>query len=480
MGRKRKTPEQPVDDVQNQTARFTPTTAFGSEFDNIVAELEMREVSRVEKSSWYDRFLYISEGDCYFDKVSRREISRSAFNASFKHVMCSSIHTRKKIEPSSCYDENRDAHNVPILFSLTYAPGADVVISREGDLFGNRWVDARPTVDTSIQSDVSLWLNHCIDMVPNEEERNHILDTMAFKLQFPEIKINHAILHGGDEGCGKDTMWAPFIWSVCGPNLRNRGLMDSESISSQWGYALESEIVIINELKEPSSWERRQFANKLKPIIATPPDMLPINRKGLHPYQMINRIFVLAFSNDPLPMSLASQDRRWFAVWTNAPRMTPEKAKEIWGWYNDGGLEAIASWLYNRDVSGYNPKAAPKETEFKISMIEHGMTSSEAFIVDMIRERSEEFALGIVGSPFNPIVERLAVFAPHGTKITQSTLLHGFKEGGWKDCGWVKSSEYPSKKHVFGHPDVVENKSKSELRKMVERRVSCQIKMMKK
>jgi len=59
--------------------------------------------------------------------------------------------------------------------------------------------------------------------------------------------------------------------------------------------------------------------------------MLPINRKGLHPYQMANRLFVLAFSNDPVPISLASQDRRWFAIWSTANRMDPSVAQKTMG-----------------------------------------------------------------------------------------------------------------------------------------------------
>jgi hypothetical protein len=47
----------------------------------------------------------------------------------------------------------------------------------------------------------------------------------------------------------------------------------------------------LNELKEPDAKERRALANKLKPIIAAPPEMLTVNRKGLHPYQMANRVF---------------------------------------------------------------------------------------------------------------------------------------------------------------------------------------------
>jgi len=87
---------------------------------------------------------------------------------------------------------------------------------------------------------------------------------MAFKLQHPGIKINHAVLHGGLEGSGKDTLWAPFIWAVCGPQLINRGFMDANTLHGQWGYHLESEILLLNELKEPNASARRELANRLK------------------------------------------------------------------------------------------------------------------------------------------------------------------------------------------------------------------------
>jgi hypothetical protein len=134
---------------------------------------------------------------------------------------------------------------------------------------------------------------------------------------------------------------------------------------SQWGYQLEAEIIILNELKEPDARERRALANKLKPIIAAPPEMIPINRKGLHPYQMVNRCFVLAFSNDPVPISLATQDRRWFCVWSAAPRMHPPAAARLWAWYRAGGFAACTGWLARRDVTAFNPSAAPAMTEFK-------------------------------------------------------------------------------------------------------------------
>jgi hypothetical protein len=447
-------------------SKLTPSDMFTDDAAAVIAEVERKELGRVEKSHWFERFAYIQDDESYFDMQDRREISRQTFNALFRHIPCKSIHGKNpKVEASVSFDENRQTMGAKALVGITYAAGESVIVARDGDLYGNRWRDARPAYAPA--GNIDPWLEHCKALVPNAEELEHIFDVMAFKVQHPEVKINHAILHGGDQGSGKDTMWAPFIWAVCGPHLKNRGLLDNDTMSSQFGYALESEILILNELKEPDAKERRALANKLKPIIAAPPEMLTVNRKGLHPYQMANRVFVLAFSNDPVPISLDSQDRRWFCVWSHAPRMSAEAAEKMWKWYKAGGFAAIGGWLSRRDVAAFNPGATPMMTEFKMNLVEHGMSMAESYLVELMRARMGEFSKGVVASPFHALCDRLAGAAPSGVKVPQPALLDALKEAGWVDMGRLKSREFDSKKHIFCAPDMVDV-SKSELRRLVE------------
>ena len=446
-------------------SKLTPTDMFADDAHQRIAEIERKELGRIEKSEWYERFAYIQDDESYFDLRDRREVSRQTFNALFRHIECKSIHTGRKVEASVCFDENRQAMGAKALVGITYAAGDDMLVSRDGDLYGNRWRDARPDY---VAGDVTPWLDHCETLIPEPSELNHLFDIMAFKVQNPKIKINHAVLHAGDQGSGKDTMWAPFIWAVCGEHMKNHGLLDNDTMSSQFGYALESEILILNELKEPDARERRALANKLKPIIAAPPEMLTVNRKGLHPYQMANRVFVLAFSNDPVPISLDSQDRRWFCVWSHAPRMAPQVAAKMWQWYRNGGFAAVGAWLQARDVSHFNPGAAPALTEFKQNLVEHGMSMAESYLVEMMRHRTGEFAKGVIGSPFHSVCDRLAGAAPSGVKVPQAALLHALKEAGWVDCGRLKSRDYDNKKHIFAAPELATTLSKSELRAAVE------------
>jgi hypothetical protein len=448
-------------------SKLTPNDIYRDTAAELIAEVERKELGRIEKSEWYRRFAYIQDDESYFDMQDRREVSRQTFNALFRHISCNSIHTARKVEASICFDENRQANGAKALVGVTYAAGEDVIVTRDGDLYGNRWRDARPELSGAKNESIAMWMDHCEELVPEADELEHIFDVMAFKVQHPEIKINHAILHAGDQGSGKDTFWAPFIWAVCGNHSKNRGIMDNNSVNSQWGYQLESEILIINELKEPDAATRRQLANQLKPIIAAPPEMLPINRKGLHPYMMANRLFVLAFSNDPVPISLDSQDRRWFCVWSAAPRMDSDKAKKMWDWYRAGGFAAIAQWFCARDVSRFNPSAPPMWTEFKANLVEHGMSMAESYLVEMLRNRTGEFSRGVIGSPFHSLCDRLAGSAPSGVKVPQAALLHALKEAGWVDRGRLKSREFDTKKHIFCTPSMADV-AKSELRRMVE------------
>jgi hypothetical protein len=449
--------------------KLAPTPAYPDRASEVIAEVERRELGRVEKAHWYERFAYIMSDDAYFDLQDRREVSRHTFNALFRHIECKSIHNARKIEAATCYDENRQGMNARVLVGVTYAAGEDVLVARNGDIYGNRWRNARPDVSRVPPGDITRWLDHCRLLVPDERELNHIWDVMAFKLQNPRVKINHAILHGGNGGSGKDTMWAPFMWAVCGPALTNRGLIDGDTINGQWGYALESEIILLNELKEPEASQRRALANKLKPIIAAPPEMLTVNRKNMHPYDMVNRAFVLAFSNDLLPLTLSSDDRRWFVIWTSAPKMEKVDADAMWDWYKkEGGFEHIAQWLYARDVSAFSAGATPPMTDTKANLVEHSMSMAESFIVDLIRNRAGEFSKGVIAGPFHALCDRLAALAPSGVKVPNAALLHALQEARWVDVGRIGCTEYPTKKHIFAEPGVAKKYSKSDLRRIVE------------
>jgi hypothetical protein len=456
-----------IADYTSKIGALTPTKEYPDEAAVRIAEVERKQAGREERAGWHERFAYIVDDDAYFDKETCSEISRKAFNAVFRHVECKSAGEKpRRIEASIWYDEHREAMGGYALKGLTYAAGEDWMVHKDGLVYGNVWRDARPEATSA--GDPTPWLDHCRRLVPDAVELEHIWNVMAYKAQHANVKINHAILHGGKGGCGKDTMWAPFIWSVCGPHEKNKGLIDNESLSSQWGYQLEAEIVVLNELKEPEAKDRRALANKLKPIIAAPPEMLTINRKGLHPYKMVNRLFMLAFTNEDMPITLDSDDRRWFCVWSESAKMTPEEASRIWSWYHKGGFEAVAGWLRARDVSAFNPQAIPPMTEYKQKLIYVGMSNAEGYVYHEIEAGHAPFNADVIAGPWHKITKELTDATNGAVRVVQPALFHALKENGWVDKGLCYSADYRSKKHCFVRP-ALKDWSRSDVRRELAR-----------
>jgi len=429
------------------------------------------DVSQLAPADWFKRFVYVAEGDLFFDVKTHQDYSRQTFNALFRGTPCYSVHNKaRRIEAATFFDENRAAMGSYVANALTYAPGETELLKKAGVGYVNKWKDSRPVAQSA---DVSLWLNHLHRMIPTDFEREHVLNVMAYKRQNPQRKINHAVLHTGLPGGGKDTLWAPFLWSIGGGSLKNIAVARAEEVAGSWGYTYESEVIVLNEIRYRKGDDRRAMENNLKPVIAAPPELLLVNKKQQHPYYVVNRIFVLAFSNDRAPITIPADDRRWFVIWSQAPRLPDDEAARLWDWYGKGGFEAVAGYLDARDVSAFNPGAVPPLTDAKLAMVDLGMSGGEAFIADMVRQRRGVFARGVIGSPWSEVLSGIAA-GTDGHKPSRETLFVALRESGWKDIGRVMSREYQTPKHLWVAPELAD-RSKSDIRAMVEGKPDLQM-----
>ena len=428
-----------------------------------------RDASSLQPSDWFSRYAYVIADDSFFDLVERSEIGRNAFNALYRHVRCNSIHSQssgaaRRIEASVSFDENRHAMNAKIISGVTYAPGRTVLVEHVGQAYGNKWRDGRPVIDDA--GDPGPWLAHVEKLVPEAEERNHMLDAFAYKVQNPGVKINHALLIGGVPGAGKDSMIAPLLYAIGGQTKQNCVSVDPAELSQPWGYYLENEVVIFNELRQSEATDRRALENKLKPILAAPPELLTVQRKNAHHIQVVNQALVLAMTNYRDAIAIPSDDRRWFVIWTHAQRMEESESRSLWAWFNAGGLEAGARYLRERDVSRFQPGATPPWTPAKQIMVSSTRSHTESWIIDRIEKRVEEFRWGVISGPWALMVDRLQTHAPPSVRLTQQALQHALAEAGWLDWGMCKSRLNPNSRHVFAAPDW--RGSKSEARDLCE------------
>jgi hypothetical protein len=291
-------------------------------------------------------------------------------------------------------------------------------------------------------------------LLPCDWERNHLLDCLAFKFQHPDRKINHGILIAGHPGSGKDSALHPFLQAVGGPQLQNVAVVRGEDIISQFGYALENEVLLLNELRRGVNRDKRAVEEFMKVLCAAPPELIMVNRKMQHPYPALNRGLPIAMSNFRDAIHLSDDDRRWFVLWSDAPKMTQEAASALWQWYGSGGIAKVAYTLSQRALGAFNPAAPPPMTEAKRRLLNVRQESVEETLLADVRARRGVFADGIIGGPWGDIARKIEPIINRGI-IPVNVLTGVMALSGWTSRGNIGTARNPNKRVIYTAPDSV-------------------------
>jgi hypothetical protein len=235
-------------------------------------------------------------------------------------------------------------------------------------------------------SQAGKWVAH-IDLLYGTEAAHHIIDYFAFKVQQPHLKINHALLLGGEQGIGKDTICEPLKHAV-GP--WNFAEISPKIICGRFNGYLKSVILRVNEARDLGDLNRFELYEHLKTLTASPPDVLPVDEKHLREYAVFNVCGVVITTNYKTNgIYLPAEDRRHYVAWSDLRKEDFGEAywDEIWGWYeNEGGIGHVVAYLQRLDISDFNPKAPPPKTEAFWAIVHANQPPENAELADALDE----------------------------------------------------------------------------------------------
>lgn len=217
------------------------------------------------------------------------------------------------------------------------------------------------------------WIEHVKFIFPDPVEHEHFFDFAAHMVQRPDEKVNHGIVIAGAQGIGKDTALLPLRRAV---GEWNTAEISPDDIASAYNPYIKSVMLVINEVRpHDEDHKASNFYNQLKPLLASPPEMLGMNVKYQNTIYVRNLCHVILTTNDPLTMYIPSEDRRLFVMWSPLPdpKKTPifsaEYFDEMHRYLHDGGADSVAKWLANRDIVHFNPGSPPPMTAGKLAVI---------------------------------------------------------------------------------------------------------------
>jgi hypothetical protein len=256
------------------------------------------------------------------------------------------------------------------LDSMVFRPGQGEVL---GDLY-NTW---RQSPIVPAQGDTKIWNAHLEYLFPNEVDRDHVLNWLAWVYQNQALKPNHALLIVGEvHGTGKSLVARIFEQLIGVPNTKRP---KNSSLKGDFnGWAAQCKLAIIEELMQIG---RREVANELRDIITEP--FIEVNMKNIAAFQIENYMAMFAVSNHIDALPLEDSDRRWLVVRTDAVKQDFDFYNPIFATLRDpAALAAVAYELQHRKVDKYDGREAAPMNEAKAEMIQNTMSEVDGWMLE--------------------------------------------------------------------------------------------------
>lgn len=274
---------------------------------------------------------------------------------------------------------------------MTWAPGMPMVV-QDRLIFEGGWIDRRgvstfnsyqpPRAQAGDSTLAGPWVSHVRRIYPTEAD--HIIAYLAHRVQRPQEKINHALVLIGRQGIGKDTMLEPAKHAVGPWNFAEVGPHD---VLAQFNPFLRSVILRISEARDLGDVNRYQLYERMKVICASPPDVLRVNEKFIRAHYVFNCCGVIITTNRQDGLYIEADDRRHFVADSERSRgdFTEAYWNDLWDFLLfQGGNGHVAAYLRTLDLSGFNAKAPPRQTEAFWRIVEMGRPHEDASIMEAL------------------------------------------------------------------------------------------------
>lgn len=303
----------------------------------------------------------------------------------------------ERIAPSAWLDRNRPVEQ------LVWAPDKPEAVIRDFLMRDAGWIwheGARvfnlylpPPVLAGDASKAGPWVDHVKQIYPDDWE--HIIRWFAHRIQFPGDKCNHALVLGGMQGIGKDTLLEPVKAAVGAWNWSEINPMQMVGRFTSWARCL---ITRVNEARDLGEIDRFKFYDHSKPYIAAPPDVLRVDEKHLRETYVQNVMGLVITTNYATDgLYLPADDRRHYVAWSPCTRdsFPIDYFPQLWAWMEAGGSGHVAAYLRAVDLSGFDSKAPPMKTAAFWRMVAAGEAPESGELRDVIEALGTPEAVSI-------------------------------------------------------------------------------------
>lgn len=242
---------------------------------------------------------------------------------------------------------------------LEFDPSQDEIYIKRNIRYGNTYI---PPEIFPLPGNIDPILNHFEYLIPEDYERGIILDFIAHLVQRPGEKIRWMPVIKGGKGIGKTIIAETIIMPIIG--FTNFGKVSNEVIRSDFNaWQLDKQLVVFEELDIGDNYkEKERLTDSLKSFITD--NILTAHRKGLDPYDTINKANALGFTNKEDAIIISMDERRFCMIRTNV-KPKPDRYYAKLAKFVENNLPAVYHFFLERDLSNFTPLRAPETSYTK-------------------------------------------------------------------------------------------------------------------
>lgn len=198
-------------------------------------------------------------------------------------------------------------------------------------------------------------LDHILNTIcsGNKNEYEYLLNWMAFAIQKPHIKTQVAVVLMGLQGVGKGTI-VDYLSDIMGKQYYTHPTSQNDVLGNFNSLLAGKTLVFLDEI----TWGGdKQTSGNLKKLITE--QTMSINKKGVAQYEMSTFSNFIFASNNYWAFPAEKSERRCFIPTIDNDRVLSKTPQEKTTYFNNIRNVKVEHWahfLYNRDISTYNPR----------------------------------------------------------------------------------------------------------------------------
>lgn len=417
------------------------------------------EVEKADRPEWCDGWVFVRRFSQFFNTETGEVLSRQAFDLAHGKHMVAEDGTHSGMAPSAVA---LDLFSLPQVTDYTYLPGEDRIVQMGRLKFINKFNQnslppARAPKTPEDFEAINTMRRHFDMLIPEERERELLLDWIAYCVQFPREKITWTPVLYSAEGAGKSWIAGLFGCMLGHENVRSIAGENLKEDKTSWAEG--RKVVVIEEVRLHGH-SRYDVLDKMKPYVGN--TTVPVRRMHTDLYEIINVTNYLMFTNYEDALPIQRGDRRYFIIRCSLQTaqhiesfvaQNPDYFTNLFNATTFSG-DVLHHWFRTRRISdAFEPKGRAPHTLAKDMMREAGEVDDSLSELEDLLNRGEpdmcdelvngsklrgEFGLGLSTRQFGDLMRRAGF-----------TLIGKFRMDG---RGSPKTSFYTRDSSAFSGP----------------------------